>query len=740
MDLILLASSHDPRVVLCSVLLAAFASFVTLDLARRVRTPDRAVARFWWAGGSLSMGTGIWSMHFVGMLGFQVGVPLGYQPFTTFASWLAAMLASGIALAIAARERLTPAAWVTGSLSMAAAICGMHYIGMAALVIEPGIVWNWTLVALSALIALVASAVALGLFFGMRQVQGRRARWLQVAAAVVMGLAISGMHYTAMAAAGFPAGAVCLSADQLSGSGLGALVGGAAMLMLTATMLTSIHDARMQAREARLASSLRTANEQLQTANDELKQLAFQDVLTGLPNRVLFEDRLDHAVARLDRESKLAGQRPVERLAVLFIDLDGFKPVNDSFGHGTGDLVLKDVAARLHFISRECETLARIGGDEFVLLMEGVASPADAAATAQRMLQAMQRPFEFGGRKVSLSCSIGIAVYPDHGASEKLLASADAAMYTVKRGGGASYALFESRMGGDGGEQVELQQDLRHAIERNELHLQYQPKLVTATGELDGVEALLRWHHPKRGLVGPAVFIPIAERFGLIVGLGNWVIDNACAQIAEWNALGRRVRVAINLSPFQLRQTDVVTRISAALARHDIDASQLICEITESVAMEDTAATQSVLTALANTGVMVSIDDFGTGYSSLSYLRRLPARQLKIDRSFVKDVVHSADALAVVEAVVQLAHALDLCVVAEGVETEAQHRLLESMGCDLVQGYLFARPMLPEALMSWVDERGRGESALGPVPQEAAREATRSSEIGAAAAAEGLAM
>lgn len=717
MDVLLLSSSHDPRVVICSVLLAAFASFVTLDLARRVRTPDRTVARFWWAGGSLSMGTGIWSMHFVGMLGFQVGVPLGYQTFTTFASWLAAMVASGIALAIAAREKLTAGTWVLGSLSMAAGICGMHYIGMAALVIEPGIVWDWPMVAASAAIALAASAVALGLFFGMRRVHGARARWLQVAAAVVMGLAISGMHYTAMAAAGFPAGALCLSADQLSGVGLGGLVGGAAMLMLTATMLTSIHDARMQAREARLASSLRTANEKLQSANDELKRLAFQDVLTGLPNRVLFEDRLGHAVARLDREAKLAAHRPPERLAVLFIDLDGFKPVNDSFGHGTGDQVLKDVASRLRFIARECETLARIGGDEFVLLMEGVDTPADAAATAERMLQAMQRPFEFGGRELSLSCSIGIAVYPDHGSSDKLLASADAAMYTVKRGGGSNYALYEARMGGDGGEQVELQQDLRHAIERNELHLQYQPKLVTTTGELNGVEALLRWRHPKRGLVGPTVFIPIAERFGLIVALGNWVIDSACAQIAEWNALGLRMQVAINLSPFQLRQTDVVSRIGAALARHEIDASQLICEITESVAMEDTATTQSVLKALAAAGVTVSIDDFGTGYSSLSYLRRLPARQLKIDRSFVKDVGHSADALAVVDAVVRLAHALDLCVVAEGVETEVQHRLLKGMGCDLVQGYLFARPMLPEALVKWIGQRGATEGASGAGPR-----------------------
>jgi diguanylate cyclase len=709
MDILGMGPGHEPLAVLGSILLAAFASFVTLDLARRVRTPDRSVARFWWAAGSLAMGTGIWAMHFVGMLGLHLGFPLGYRTATTLVSWVAAMAASGIALRIAGHERLTPATWAWGSFSMAGGICGMHYIGMAALELQPGIEWHVPLVLLSALIALAASAVALGLFFWMRRFAGRQARLVQIAAAGVMGLAISGMHYTGMAAAGIVDGAVCLSVDGLGGPGLGLMVGGAAVLMLTVTMLTSLHDARMQAREASLASSLQTANAQLQSANEELKRLAFQDALTGLPNRMLFEDRLEQAAARLDRAPR---RSPVQqaRLALLFIDLDGFKPVNDSYGHAVGDQVLMEVAGRLRGIARQSDTVARIGGDEFVVLVEGIASPADAAATAQRVLAAMQQPFKLGSREIGISCSIGIALYPDQAAFDRLLASADAAMYTVKRAGGGSYAFFEATMSADVGDQMALQQQLRHAIERNELHLQYQPKLVTSTGELDGVEALLRWQHPDRGLVPPAVFIPVAERFGLIVALGNWVIEQACAQLAAWNRQGRRMRVAINLSAFQLRQADLVARIAAALERHGVAPRQLICEITETVAMEDTAITQQVLEGLAGVGVIVSIDDFGTGYSSLAYLRQLPARQLKIDRSFVKDLGASDDARAVVDAVIRLAHALGLEVVAEGVETEIQHHLLASMGCDLVQGFLHARPMKPEALLAWLDERAEARA------------------------------
>jgi EAL domain-containing protein (putative c-di-GMP-specific phosphodiesterase class I) len=306
---------------------------------------------------------------------------------------------------------------------------------------------------------------------------------------------------------------------------------------------------------------------------------------------------------------------------------------------------------------------------------------------------------------VQISASLGIVVYPDHGHADKLVAHADAAMYAAKRAGGSTYVLFEPHLHGGALEQLSLQSDLRRALELGQIELHYQPKIDAARGQISGTEALLRWHHPERGTVSPAVFIPIAERYGIINELGNWVIEEVCRQMQAWADEGVRMRVAINLSVHQLRQDDLVGRIQSALDRHHVEASQLLCEITESVAMEDIKATQNAFEGLQRIGVYLSIDDFGTGYSSLSYLRQLPARQLKIDRSFIHDLEGSSDARAVVDAVIQLAHALGLRVVAEGVETGGQRDILLNLRCDEMQGFFFARPMDAATLLAWTAGR-----------------------------------
>ena len=525
----------------------------------------------------------------------------------------------------------------------------------------------------------------------------------QVLAALVMGAAVCGMHYTGMAAASFPEGALCLSADALTGENLGRLLALSSVGLLTITLLTTTVDARMQT--ARFAGSLKLANERLRAANDELQHRALTDPLTGLPNRLLFEDRLMHALRRHDGAEERRTERNAGRLAVLFVDLDGFKPINDSLGHAAGDLVLKEAALRLRAAGRDSDTLARIGGDEFVMLAEGAASLADCVALARRLVETLARPFQLGDLSVEVSASVGVVVYPDQGHRDKLVAHADAAMYAAKRAGGNTYALFESNMDADALDQLSLQTDLRHAVERGQLELHYQPKLDGRLGQIRGVEALLRWHHPVRGIVGPGIFIPIAERFGLINALGDWVIDEVCRQIEAWRDDGLRMRVAINLSVHQLRQDDLVERIAGALERHRVDPSQLLCEITESAAMHDVEAVQRAFDGLARIGVFLSIDDFGTGYLSLSHLRQLPARQLKIDRSFVSDLETSADARAIVSAVIHLAHELGLPVVAEGVETQTQRDILLGLGCDELQGYFFARPMPAGALLTWTAGR-----------------------------------
>lgn len=468
--------------------------------------------------------------------------------------------------------------------------------------------------------------------------------------------------------------------------------------------------------------ALTKANLQLESANEELRRRAFIDPLTGLPNRMLFEDRLLHAMQRYDRDDDSRARREPCKLAVLFVDLDGFKPINDMLGHAVGDEVLKEAARRLRTATRDSDTVARIGGDEFVLLAEDVSDVADCASLANRVIQVLAQPLEVQGHQVTLSGSVGVALYPEHGDRLKLVQNADAAMYTAKRAGGNTYALFESRMNEGLQEQLSLQHDLRHALERGELQLHYQPKIDARLGRLQGVEALLRWHHPTRGMVGPNVFIPIAERFGLINGLGNWVIEESCRQMRVWADEGLSMNVAINLSVHQLRTEELVPRIESALARYQVMPSQLLCEITESVAMEDIESTQRAFEALSRIGVYLSIDDFGTGYSSLSYLRQLPARQLKIDRSFVADIEVRPDARAIVGAVIQLAHQLGLRVVAEGVETEGQRDILLVLQCDELQGYLLARPMAVEALDDWLQKQPSDEPppAVGVRDGEAA--------------------
>ncbi|MFT3957299.1 MAG: EAL domain-containing protein [Piscinibacter sp.] len=713
-----LATRHDPVLVAASLLVAMFASFVTLDLARRVRDCADGQRRWWWSGGSVTMGTGVWAMHFVGMLGFDAGMALGYHWGPTLLSWLAAIGAAAVALGIARRERLSTGVLLGGSTSMAVGICTMHYLGMAALDLAPGIVWHMPTVAASVAIAWLASAAALAIFFRLHDQQGSVRLRLQLLAAVVMGCAIGGMHYTAMAAAQLPVGTVCRSADALAGQPLAVIVVTATLLMLGGALVLSINDAMARAREAQLADSLRRANVDLREANEALQRRAFEDALTGLPNRALFNDRLHHAAARIARHGGNGSGNggATEHLAVLFIDLDGFKPVNDSFGHEHGDAVLREVGSRLLVTVRDSDTLARLGGDEFVAMIEARDAEAAAISLAQRILEAMRRPFRLGSNEVSLSCSIGVAVYPDHSdAGHRLLACADAAMYAAKRSGGGTCVVYEASMAGDAAEQVMLQQALRQAVERDELMLYYQPKIDARSGRVHGLEALLRWRHPERGIVSPAVFVPLAERFGFISAIGNWVIDEACAQLARWHDQGLRCRVAINLSPYQLRNADLPVRIRDALERNNLHPSQLVCEITETAMMENLHGERSVLDHIAALGVRLSIDDFGTGYSSLAHLRNIPARQIKIDRSFVTDLTANDGAQAVLDAVVRLAHALRMEVVAEGVETDEQRSTLVRLGCDILQGYMISRPMPAEAVPQWLDALEQPEFAATSV-------------------------
>lgn len=426
---------------------------------------------------------------------------------------------------------------------------------------------------------------------------------------------------------------------------------------------------------------------------------AVSDPLTGLASRLVLEDKLAGAALRAE-----ARQR---RLALLSIDLDGFKAINEACGRSAGDGILREAASRMLALARSSDTIARVGADQFLMLMDGDPDSAAAALVADRIRQALSRPHQLPRRQVRLSCSIGIVLYPDHGSRARLIARADAAMLAAKHAGGNMHCFFDPGM--EDGEQdvIGLQRELRRALEtRTGLELHYQPKVDGRTGQVTGLEALVRWHHPERGLVGPSVFVPIAERFGLIGGLGLWVTDEACRQMRAWHELGLGLRVAVNLSAHQLRQGDLVESVQEALHRHAVPADHLTLEITESAAMEDPQATLRLFERLTELGVHLAIDDLGTGHSSLSYLGKLPASQLKIDRSFVQGIDNDVDARATVRAITKLSHALGLGIVAEGVETQAQLDILRRLGCDELQGFLLAKPMSARHMQAWLEGNG----------------------------------
>ena len=697
-----LIPTFDPWGHALALVIGGLTAYVLLDVARRVRCTDRGIAHLWWGGGALVAGTGLWAMHFLGMYARVLPIPIGYAVPMTFVSWLCAVGAAGIALSVAMRRSLPRIVLIVGSGILGIVFCVMHHTAMAAIELAPGVMWDGALAATAALLAFALSTALLVAVERLSRTHGALAVVLQMATAIGLAAGFVVTNWLSIAAANVLADAMCFSALALDGGHVADLTMITVPLLLVCTLLSSVVYGLVDKRRTLLAGSLEHVNARLNSANDELRQRAMLDPLTGLPNRLLFEDRLAQALLRSERAKKsVRGLR--EKLAVLFIDIDGFKPVNDSFGHAAGDDVIRQVAERLRTEARNEDTVSRVGSDQFLVLMEGANSSNDCVALATRIIDAVKVPFRVADRKIQISVSIGVVVYPDHGEPTKLLAQADAAMQAAKRAGRGTYALFESHMHKDAADQLDLINDLRQAIELKQLELHYQPKIDGKRHVICGVEALLRWHHPARGAVSPGLFIPIAERFGFINAVGAWVIEEACRQMAVWSKDGLQMRVAINLSVHQLREADLVARIESALLRHGVKSSNLLCEITESVAMQDIAATQRTLDGLGQIGVYLSIDDFGTGYSSLSYLRQLPARQLKIDRTFINDLDTSDDAKAVVDGVVRLAHALGLRVVAEGVETASQRDILLSLGCDELQGFFFAHPMSAAKLLAWTN-------------------------------------
>lgn len=671
---------HSPAVWAGAFLLALFGAYVTLGMARGVRSPDPGTSRRCLAGATAALAATVCGAHFIVLADFAIPVRPYHRVGSVLALVAVALAAAAVAIRLAVRREPRWATDIAAAALLGLLLCAVPVLGMMSLELFPEPVWRstpwwgaWLLV-----IGAVAGAWAL-LSRSPHRRSGPFGLWQALASLVLAAGVLAGNELlTQVMELPWEAGSDPLGAT-VSGDTLFALASLGVPALLTVLLLSSWL-------EVRFKLALRRAREEVEIA-------AQTDPLTGLANRAMFETWLTRATAHAERNGG--------RLAVLLVNIDGLKTVNESFGQAAGDAVLCEMGRRLRATASGREEVARAGGDEFLVLLRGSPGMEEARELGHRLLQRLGEGLTLDERELAMSCSVGVAVFPEHGSHGRLITHAAAAMHAAKRQGGGAVCIFDPAMVAGARDQAELLRDLRRAVADRDLMLYYQPKIHAPSGQITGVEALMRWRHPQRGMVGPDVFVPLAERFGLIQSLGNWAIDEVCRQIQAWANEGLLMRVALNLSVHQLRQEGLVERIVDAMARHDVQPRQLTCEITETVAMEDTRKTLRVIERLTSAGVHLSIDDFGTGYSSLSYLRQLAAEELKIDRSFVMDLESSADARAIVDAVIKLAQALGMKVVAEGVETEGQQAILRGLGCDELQGYLYAKPMPAEALTLW---------------------------------------
>lgn len=687
---------YHPGLMVLSIVIALLASYTTLELAERLpRLRASRQRAIWRVAGAAAMGIGIWSMHFIGMLALDLPVPLSYDLVLTAVSLALAVGAAYLMLQAVTRASGSPHRLLVGGLTAGLGIAAMHYSGMAALRMQPPLTYEPLLVAVSVVIAVGADTSALWL--SGRPPSGHPAL-RRMLAVCLMGGAIAGMHYTGMAAAHFDHGAISAAANGANSHWLAVVVAVATLALLGLTITV-----------ARFVSSTSELLDSVSRLNVEVAQLAAVDALTQLPNRQFFTRRVADGVA-----TARAGQWPV---AVLVMDVDHFKIINDALGHGVGDGVLRMLATSIQRQLRPGATLARTGGDEFAVLLDDIATADQAERLAEQLLRSLHEQAS-GETPLHISISIGIAVYPDDGAdAETLLNHADIAMHEAKSAGRGIFRRFAPPMRAVAKRRLQVQSALYEAIEAQLFSLRYQPKFKI-DGRLAGAEVLIRLEHPQLGALKPAEFIPMAEASGQIVPIGYWVAREVCRQIRAWRDEGLQLpKLAINLSAVQLRAESLVATLRMIAGQEGVDAGQLCVEITESVAMEDADRSVAIIHEFSDSGFEVSIDDFGTGYSSLSYLHRFQAAELKIDQRFTAALdLDDNPSNAIVAATISMAHALNMRVVAEGVETQAQLACLRRMDCDEVQGYLLSRPLDADAFAVFIRTCGPRSAVASRYP------------------------
>lgn len=784
--------TYNWPLVILSIVVAMFAAFVALDISSRLAISKQGLKRRWILSGAIVMGLGIWAMHFIAMLAFHLSMEVTYSVPIVILSILPALVSCWVAFRIISRPTNSWKRLFVGAFFIGLGIISMHYIGMEAMQMGADIRYDPLLFALSALIAFATSLAALYLLFLLRGLPNFH--WGKFGSAVLMGLAVAGMHYTGMAAATFTPmeNHAHGGASSMNSTLLGYAVGFGAMLILSLAYNSVRIDRRIAAQsdesELKFQSVIESANDAIivadhtgsisqwnkgaerifghsaknmigekldliipphyrkkhrdgmnrfyqsrtpkvigktleleglrkdgsvfpieislgtwetedgvffssiirditerKLADEKISSLVYLDPLTGLPNRRLFNDRLASTLSRASENQQL--------FSLLYLDIDHFKLVNDTFGHATGDQLLIEVTERLQKHADERDTISRLGGDEFILLLPQTDST-KAAEFAQQVLDCFNEPFQFNGEEVFITPSIGISLYPTDGEdAETLIKNADLALYRVKEEGKNNYQFFTKDMNEEVSRRSKIAIGLRKGLDRGEFTINYQPQIDIKTGTIIGVEALVRWVHPHMGPISPGEFIPIAEETGTIIQLGEFVMRNACLQNKAWQDAGLpKFRMAINISARQFSQTNLCEVVASALSDSGLDPQYLELELTESIIQGSSSAVATMM-ELKAMGIHLSIDDFGTGYSSLSYLKLFPINTLKIDQYFTRNIHVDVKDAALVDTIIRMAHNLELNVIAEGVETNEQLDFLKERQCDQAQGYYFNRPL-----------------------------------------------
>lgn len=654
-----IATEHNLWLVLLAAVMCVTGCWVTMGLFERARKTLGLQMRGWLFLTAVAAGSSVWCTHFIAMLAYQPGVPITFDPFMTMLSLVFAITGAGAGLAMAsnANHRFAPE---LGGAMVGLAVAAMHYTGMMAYHVAGIVDWDSVYVAASVVLSVVFSAAALG------QTVRRPHRLSELAGIALLVLAIVSLHFTAMAAVSVtPLSFVTTGTnpDILEAMAVAVAVVG---LIVAATGFASY----MIDERGRMESY------------ERLQHLALNDALTGLANRVSFNDRLDHEIERTREEEGTM-------TAVIVIDLDRFKEINDLRGHAAGDQALKIVARRLTRLATDGEFVARLGGDEFAAIKR-FKDQNDLLGLVSRLEKSLFESLRLDDFEIAAGASIGVAVYPRDGADrERLVSNADLAMYRAKNDVTRAVCFYESAMDETARARRALATDLRLAVERGELSLHYQVQTSVATGTVCGYEALLRWTHPQRGMIPPAVFIPVAEENGSILAIGEWVLRTACRQAASWD---NDHKIAVNLSPVQFAHADLAKLIHQILVETGLSPRRLELELTESTIVADKVRTLHVLRQIKALGVTIAIDDFGTGYSSLDTLRSFPFDKIKLDRSFMADVERSPQAKAIIRAVLTLGRSLEIPVLAEGVETHVQLSILQVEGCNEAQGFFLGRP------------------------------------------------